>query len=123
MEALTAMKANKNYLIGADVVLETDCLPLLRTVVNCSTPDITMLRWIAYIRSLNLILVYISGKKVFVADMLSRARYICEEDMETHEIGEDEEGYVQATDGGSTSEQDEAFREDLYRDKLKNIVI
>ena len=27
--ALTAIKADRNYLIGANVVLETDCLPLL----------------------------------------------------------------------------------------------
>ena len=123
--ALTAMKADRNYLIGADVVLETDCLPLLGMVANCSTPDIAMLRWIAYIRSLNPILVHISGKKNSVADMLSRARYFCEEEMETQEIGEDEEGYgyVQATNGGNTSEQDQAFREDLYRDKLKDIGI
>jgi hypothetical protein len=125
--ALTAMKADRNYLIGANVVLETDCLPLLGMVANCSTPDIAMLRWIAYIRSLNPILVHISGKKNSVADMLSRARYICEEEMETQEIGEDEEdegyGYVQASDGANTSGKNLAFKEDLYEGKLKDIGI
>jgi hypothetical protein len=125
--ALTAMKADRNYLIGANVVLETDCLPLLGMVANCSTPDIAMLRWIAYIRSLNPILVHISGKKNSVADMLSRARYICEEEMETQEIGEDEEdegyGYVQASEGENTSGKNLAFKEDLYEGKLKDIGI
>lgn len=125
--ALTAMKADRNYLIGTNVVLETDCLPLLGMVANCSTPDIAMLRWIAFIRSLNPILVHISGKKNSVADMLSRARYIREEEMETQEIGEDEEdegyGYVQASNGANTSSENLAFRKDLYGGKLKDICI
>ena len=32
--ALTALKAERNYLIGANVVLETDCLPLLGMIAN-----------------------------------------------------------------------------------------
>ena len=47
--ALTALKAERNYLIGANVVLETNCLPLLGMIANCSIPDIAMLRRIAYI--------------------------------------------------------------------------
>ncbi len=50
---LTAMTVEKEYLIGANVVVETDCLPLLGMIANCTTLDIVMLRWIATIRSLN----------------------------------------------------------------------
>jgi hypothetical protein len=57
--ALTTLKAERNYLIGANVVLETDCLPLLGMIANCFIPDIIMLRWIAYIKSLNPVLVHI----------------------------------------------------------------
>jgi len=87
--ALTALKADRNYLIGAEVVLETDCLPLLGMIANCSSPDIAMLRWIAYIKSLNPTLVHIEGKNNSVADMLSRARYFKEEEMMAHESGEE----------------------------------
>jgi hypothetical protein len=76
-------------------------LPLLGMITNCFIPDIAMLRWIAYIKSLNPVLVHIIGKKNSVADMLSRARYVHEEEMETHEVDEDDDdddyGYVLAT--------------------------
>ena len=125
--ALTALKADRNYLIGANVILETDCLPLLGMIANCSTPDIAMLRWIAYIRSLNPVLVHITGKKNSVADMLSRARYIGEEEMEAQEVGEGNEdesyGYVLATDGASSSNGDLPFKEDLYQGRLRDIGI
>jgi Integrase zinc binding domain/RNase H-like domain found in reverse transcriptase/Reverse transcriptase (RNA-dependent DNA polymerase) len=123
--ALTALKADRNYLIGANVVLETDCLPLLGMVANCSTPDIAMLRWIAYIRSLNPVLVHITGKKNSVADMLSRARYMFEEEMEAQEIGDDYEdyGYVLTTNGANTSDGNLHFRMDLYEGRLRDIGI
>jgi hypothetical protein len=57
--ALTTLKAERNYLIGANVVLEIDYLPLLGMIANCFIPDIIMLRWIAYIKSLNPVLVHI----------------------------------------------------------------
>ena len=50
---VTALKNDKEYLTGAEVIVETDCHPLLGMISNCSTPDIAMLRWIAYIKSLN----------------------------------------------------------------------
>ena len=50
---VTTLKNGKEYLIGACVVVETDCLPLLGMISSCSTPDTAMLRWIAYIKSLN----------------------------------------------------------------------
>lgn len=102
-------------------MLETNCLTLLEIVANCFTPDIAILRWTVYIRSLNPILVHISDKKNSVVDVLSKARYVCEE-KETHEIGEDEEnescGYMLAIDGANTSDEDQTFREDFLRGKL-----
>src|SRR5450759_4537280 len=44
--ARVALRQEKDYLIGAHMVLETDCLPLLGMITNCDTPDIAMLRWI-----------------------------------------------------------------------------
>ena len=44
-------------------------------IASCSTPDIAMLRWIAYIKSLNPEFRHIAGKDNMVADMLSRARF------------------------------------------------
>lgn len=70
-----ALKQERDYLIGAYVVLETDCLPLLGMIANCDTPDIAMLRWIAFIRMLNPELKHIAGKDNHVADMLSRTRF------------------------------------------------
>jgi hypothetical protein len=50
---MTAVKTDRDYLIGAIVILETDCLPILGMISGCSTLDIAMLRWIVYIKSLN----------------------------------------------------------------------
>jgi hypothetical protein len=121
--ALTALKADRNYLIGAEVVLETDCLPLLGMIANCSSPDIAMLRWIAYIKSFNPVLVHIEGKKNCVADMLSRARYFDEEGMSAHENDEEllHGGYVMRIDGENLSTEDLPFRTELYEGKLKDI--
>ena len=53
-----------------------------------------MLRWIAYIKSLNPDIRHISGKDNAMADMLSRARYEDEDGMvlEDEEVGEAENG-------------------------------
>lgn len=86
---VTAMKNERDYLIGAPVIVEIDCLPLLGMITNCNTPDIAMLRWIAYIKSLNPEFRHMAGKDNLVADMLSRARYEQEEDLieDTEDIG------------------------------------
>jgi hypothetical protein len=109
------------------VVLETDCLPLLGMIANCSIPDIAMLRWIAYIKSLNPILVHIIGKKNSVADMLSRARYVHEEEMETYEVDEDDDdddyGYVLATSSANTDGETLPFKADQYEGRLRDIGI
>ena len=48
-----ALKCDKEYFIGASMIVETDCLPLLGMISSFSTPDIAMLHWIDYIKSLN----------------------------------------------------------------------
>ncbi|KAL3676446.1 hypothetical protein R1sor_026394 [Riccia sorocarpa] len=118
---LTALKVDKDFLIGAYVVLETDCLPLLGMIANCSTPDLTMLRWIAYIRSMNPELRHIAGKKNVVVDMLSRARYADEEEMLAAAKEEElRDSWCQAgehdVDIGVLP-----FREELYTGRLREI--
>ena len=74
---------NRDYFIRADVVVETNCLPLIGMIASCTTPDIAMRRWIAYIKTMNPELWHIKGKENQVADMLSRARFINEKVMQT----------------------------------------
>ena len=50
-------------------------------VSGCTTPDLAMLRWIAYIKSMNLEIRHISGKDIAMTDMLSRVRFENEDDM------------------------------------------
>lgn len=121
---VTAMKHEKEYLIGASVVVETDCLPLLGMISSCSTPDIAMLRWIAYIKTMNPEFKHITGKDNAVADMLSRARYEDEENM----VDEDEDVgtnfYTMALvkkEGLCLATPLEAFAEDLYEGEWLNI--
>ncbi|KAL3688565.1 hypothetical protein R1sor_014874 [Riccia sorocarpa] len=116
----TALRTDRNFLIGAVVMLETDCLPLFGMIANCSTPDITMLRWIAYIRNFNPGLKHIAGKENVVTDMLSRARYEGEEEMILAVEEENRrEAWCQAREV-SVSEV-LPFREDLYSGKLRDI--
>ena len=51
---ISAVKADKDFLFGTEIVIETNCLPILGMISGCVTPDLEMLRWIAYIKSLNL---------------------------------------------------------------------
>ena len=67
---ISAIKSNREYLIGAEVIIETDCLPILGMISSCNTLDIAMLRWIAYIKSLNPEIRHVSGKRNVIADML-----------------------------------------------------
>ena len=78
---MTALKNDKEYLTGAEVVVETNCLSLLGMITSCSTPDIAMLRWIAYIKSLSPEFCHIAGRDNPVADMLSHARFEDEEEL------------------------------------------
>ena len=73
------------------MIIETDCLPILGMISGCATPDLAMLRWIAYVKSLNPDVRHISGKDNAMADMLSRARYEDEDAMvsENEEVGAD----------------------------------
>ncbi|KAL3676054.1 hypothetical protein R1sor_026002 [Riccia sorocarpa] len=110
---VTAMKAEKEYLIGAEVVVETDCLPLLGMITKCTTADMTVLNWIAYIKTLNPEFRHIAGKDNPVADMLSRARYDGEEELvdDTDDIGTEFYSIAQV-DG----ENEVLFREELYEE-------
>ena len=84
------IKSYRDYLIGAEVVIETDCLPILRMMRCCMIPDVAMLRWVAYIKSLNSEVRHISGKDNAVADMLSRARFGDDTtDSDNEEVSED----------------------------------
>jgi hypothetical protein len=38
-----AIKSDRDYLIGAEVIIETDCLPIMGMISGCNTPDIAML--------------------------------------------------------------------------------
>lgn len=44
------MKAKKDYLIRAMIVIEIDYLALFRIIINYKIPDISILRWISYIK-------------------------------------------------------------------------
>ncbi|KAL3688083.1 hypothetical protein R1sor_014392 [Riccia sorocarpa] len=77
----TALRTDRDFLIAASVLMETECLPQLGMITICSTPYIMMLRWIAYIRSFNPELKHIAKKENVVAKMLSRSQYEKEEEM------------------------------------------
>jgi hypothetical protein len=79
---LAALKSDRDYLIGIDVVVETDCLLHIGMIASCTMPDIAMLRWIAYIKTVNPKLRHIKGKENPVANMLSRARFMNDEIMQ-----------------------------------------
>ena len=64
---MSAIKSDRDYLIGAKVVNETDCLPILGMMRCCTIPDVAMLRWIAYVKSLNPEVRHILGKDNAVA--------------------------------------------------------
>ena len=49
-----AVKADKDDLIKIEVIIETNCLPILEMIFEWATLDLVMLRWITYIMSLNL---------------------------------------------------------------------
>ena len=56
-------------------MIETDCLPILGMMRCCTIPDVAMVRWISYVKSLNPEVRHISGKDNAVAYMLSRAQF------------------------------------------------
>ena len=69
------------------------------------TPDLAMLRWIAYIKSLNPEIRHISGKDNAMIDMLSRAWFDDEDamDSEDEEVGVDffKSAYVMTRKGST----------------------
>jgi hypothetical protein len=111
-----AVKADRDHLIGTEVVIEIYCLPILSMVSGCTTPDLAMFRWIAYIKSLNPHIQHISGKNNATADILSRARFDDEGGMvsEDEDIGVDFfEAVHLMTERGSTPTLNE-FDESMY---------
>ena len=102
---ISAVKADKDYLIGTEVIIETDCLPILGMVSGCATPDLAILRWITYIKSMNPEIWHIYGKDNAMADMLLKARFNDEDDMvsEDEEVGVDffESAYVMTRKGST----------------------
>ena len=72
---MSAVKVDKDYLIGSEVIIETDYFPILGMISRCATPDLAMLRWIVYIKSMNPEIRHIAEKKNAMADILSRARF------------------------------------------------
>ncbi|KAL3699861.1 hypothetical protein R1sor_017883 [Riccia sorocarpa] len=100
-----------DYTCGRSIILTVDTSP--RAIANCTTPDIHMLRYIAYIRSLNPELQHIAGKRNVVADMLSMARYINEEEMLVVAEHEEEDD-VWCRVGQQEVESYDLFKEELY---------
>lgn len=80
---VTALKVERNYLIRENMLLKTDYLSILNIIFKYSTLDISMLRWIVFIRFLNPVLIHIKVKENMVANMLSRARYMNREEIIT----------------------------------------
>ena len=114
---VTSVKVDRDYLIGAEVIIETDCLPVLGIIANCDIPDQAMLRWCIYIRSINPEVRHISGNRNAVADMLSRARYKEEEILDSDD--EDKEQTVLTT--SITREGGTQFLEEEYEAEFKEI--
>ena len=102
-------------MIETEVIIETDYLPILDMVSGCTTPDIAMLRWIAYMKSLNPEIRHISGKDNTMADILSRAWFDNEDGMvsEEEEVGVDFSESAYMTRVGSTPALNE-FNEGEY---------
>ena len=73
------------------------------------------------------VLVHIVGKKNYVADMLSRTRYVHEEEMETHEVDESTEDsdydYVLGIDEASIDSEALLFEANQYKGRLRDIGI
>ena len=82
--SVMVVKMDQDYLIGAAVVIETDCLSILGMISACSTLDITKLWWIVYIKPFN--------PKVQHVNMLSKARYR-EEIMKSVDYEEERDFY------------------------------
>jgi hypothetical protein len=49
---VSAIKSDQGYIIGLELVIETDCLPIFGMRSGCNTRDIFMLRCIMDMKSL-----------------------------------------------------------------------
>ena len=82
-EIVYVVKVDCDYIIGVEVIIEINCLLILGKIFECTTLNVALLQWIAYIKSLNLEIWHVLGKHNSVADMLSRARYEGENEMQS----------------------------------------
>ena len=92
---VTLVKTDRDYLIGAEVIIETYCLSILGIIANCDIPNQAMLRWCIHIRSVNPKVRHISRNGNAIAYMLSRATYREEEILDSDD--EDKEQTVLTT--------------------------
>ena len=92
-------------------------------VSGCTTPDLGMLKWIAYIKFLNPEIWHISGKDNAMVDMFSRARFVDEDNMvtEDEELGVDffESAQVMAKGRGAPALNE--FNENEYEEEWLRI--
>ena len=75
LAARLALREERYRILGATLVLETDCRALLGMIQNCTTVDVASCRWLAEIKEYDIIVRHIGGTANVVADWLSRARY------------------------------------------------
>jgi hypothetical protein len=72
---VSAITSGRGYLIEAELVINTDCLPILGMIFGCNTPNVSIVRYIAYIKAVSRESRHVARKHNLVLDMLSRARY------------------------------------------------
>ena len=44
------IKSDRNYLIGVEVIIDTNYLLILGMMQTCTIPDVAILRWISYVK-------------------------------------------------------------------------
>lgn len=69
---LRILRTLKLKIFGCEIVVETDCLPVIAMINNPDVIDPVLLRWTAYIRLFNPIFKHVKGSKQNISDGLSR---------------------------------------------------
>ncbi|KAG5460398.1 MAG: hypothetical protein BJ554DRAFT_7560, partial [Olpidium bornovanus] len=70
-----ALREERQHVLGANLMVETDCRPLIKMMSNYDTADASSRRWVADVKEYGCLVVHIKGEDNAVADMLSRTRY------------------------------------------------
>lgn len=94
----TMLRNEQIRLRFSDLEIHTDCAPLRGMIYNGQTLEAVTTRWVSYINSFAPVIIVISGKENKWADMLSRARYCDEKEMEASDGDDDSEDSESATD-------------------------